>query len=39
MMKKSRKLEAGGRKIEENWDSGCRQEATKHEVGKKWGSP
>ena len=37
MMKKSRKSEPGGQKIEENWDQGCLPEATKHEVAKKWG--
>ena len=30
MMKKSRKSESRGRKIKENGDRGCLQEATKH---------
>ena len=33
-MKRSRKSEAGGPKIEKNGDRGCRQEATKREVEK-----
>ena len=37
MIEKSRKLEAGRPKIEENWDRGCLQESKKREVGKNRG--
>ena len=37
MKKQSRKLESGGRKMQENGDWGCLQEATKHENAKKTG--